>query len=101
MFRADLVGYKGSGQDCGHLVVWANQRETELQNNETFQLSNTSPQKDQFDQNIWLKLGSEQARSRNTHSAANIPITGAVKAATIFTLLKGLVTTTCVMREAL
>lgn len=59
MFRADLVDYRGSGYDCGHLVASANQRETELQNSETFLLSNTSPQKDQFNRNIWLKLETE------------------------------------------
>lgn len=40
MFRADLVDYKDSGYDRGHLVASANQRETALQNSETFLLSN-------------------------------------------------------------
>ncbi len=58
-FRADLVDYSGSGYDRGHLVASANQRETELQNSETFLLSNTSPQRPQFNRNIWSKLEAE------------------------------------------
>jgi len=56
MFRADLVDYAGSGYDRGHLIASANQRETELQNSETFLLSNMSPQRPQFNRNIWRKL---------------------------------------------
>jgi len=56
MFRADLVDYTGSGYDRGHLVASANQRETELQNSETFLLSNMSPQRSQFNRGIWREL---------------------------------------------
>ena len=59
MFRTDLVDYVGSGYDRGHLIASANQRETELQNSETFLLSNMSPQKPQFNRNIWKELESE------------------------------------------
>lgn len=59
MFRADLADYTGSGYDRGHLIASANQRETEIQNSETFLLSNMSPQKPKFNRNIWKKL--EQA----------------------------------------
>lgn len=59
MFRADLVDYSGSGYDRGHLVASANQRETELQNSETFLLSNMSPQKPQFNRKIWKELEGE------------------------------------------
>ena len=59
MFRADLVDYTGSGYDRGHLIASANQRETELQNSETFLLSNMSPQRPQFNRNIWRELESE------------------------------------------
>lgn len=55
-FRADLDVYKGSGYDRGHLVASANQGETNLQNSETFLLSNMSPQMPQFNRNIWRKL---------------------------------------------
>jgi len=44
-FRAGLKAYKGSGYDRGHLVASANQDELEIQNSETFLLSNMSPQR--------------------------------------------------------
>ena len=56
MFRADLAKYEGSGFDRGHLVPSADQIETELQNSETFLLSNMSPQKPKFNQGIWKEL---------------------------------------------
>ena len=59
IFRADLVDYRGSGYDRGHLVASANQRETELQNSETFLLSNMSPQDPNFNRDIWRELESE------------------------------------------
>ena len=59
MFRADLVDYSGSGYDRGHLVASANQIETELQNSETFLLSNMSPQKPKFNRDIWKELETE------------------------------------------
>lgn len=55
-FRADLADYEGSGYDRGHLVASANQGETELQNSETFLLSNMSPQKPDFNRGIWKTL---------------------------------------------
>ena len=58
MFRADLADYEGSGYDRGHLAARANQSETELQNSETFLLSNMSPQKPKFNRDIWKKLES-------------------------------------------
>jgi endonuclease G len=62
MFRADLVDYEKSGYDRGHLVASANQRETELQNSETFLLSNMSPQHPQFNRKIWKSLEEEIRR---------------------------------------
>lgn len=62
MFRADLVDYKNSGFDRGHLVASANQRETELQNSETFLLSNMSPQAPNFNRKIWKNLEAEIRR---------------------------------------
>ncbi len=56
MFRADLVDYKNSGYDRGHLVSSANQIESGVQNSETFLLSNMSPQKPQFNRGIWREL---------------------------------------------
>jgi endonuclease G len=58
IFRADLTDYRGSGYDRGHLVASANQNEIELQNSETFLLSNMSPQEKYFNRGIWRKLES-------------------------------------------
>jgi len=69
MFRADLVDYTGSGYDRGHLVASANQRETELQNSETFLLSNMSPQRPQFNREIWSEL---EAAVRNLDAKTRI-----------------------------
>ncbi len=59
IFRTDLADYEGSGYDRGHLVASANQRELELQNSETFLLSNMSPQRPKFNRGIWKKLEEE------------------------------------------
>ena len=56
MFRADLADYKNSGYDRGHLVASANQREVEIQNSETFLLSNMSPQHPDLNRKIWKDL---------------------------------------------
>ena len=56
MFRADLADYEHSGYDRGHLVPSADKTELELQNSETFLLSNMSPQKPEFNRNIWKQL---------------------------------------------
>jgi len=56
IFRADLVDYRGSGYDRGHLIASANQIEAEIQNSETFLLSNMSPQRPTFNRKIWKKL---------------------------------------------
>lgn len=55
-FRAGLKAYPNSGFDRGHLVASANQNELEIQNSETFLLSNMSPQKPQFNRRIWREL---------------------------------------------
>lgn len=56
MFRADLDDFQNSGFDRGHLVASANKLESELQNSETFLLSNMSPQPHIFNNGIWKKL---------------------------------------------
>ena len=56
MFRADLDAYKGSGFTRGHLVASADKLETQLQNSETFLLSNMSPQNRSFNSGIWSQL---------------------------------------------
>ena len=55
-FRSGLNVYKGSGYDRGHLVASANQDIQEIQNSETFLLSNMSPQKPMFNRGMWKKL---------------------------------------------
>ena len=57
-FRAGLKAYVGSGFDRGHLVASANQDIQEIQNSETFLLSNMSPQKPKFNRQMWRKLES-------------------------------------------
>jgi len=55
-FRAGLKAYSGSGFDRGHLVASANHNELEIQNSETFLLSNMSPQKPHFNRRMWRDL---------------------------------------------
>ncbi len=58
-FRAGLKAYVGSGYDRGHLVGSANQNVIDIQNSETFLLSNMSPQVGRFNRDIWRELESE------------------------------------------
>ena len=56
-FRAGLGAYSDSGYDRGHLVASANQIVgLQVQNSETFLLSNMSPQVPNFNRGIWSKL---------------------------------------------
>jgi endonuclease G len=55
-FRASLDDYKGSGYDRGHLVSSANQINQEIQNSETFLLSNMTPQKEELNRRMWSQL---------------------------------------------
>lgn len=55
-FRAGLSAYRGSGFDRGHLVASANNDILEIQNSETFLMSNMSPQKPNFNRRIWKDL---------------------------------------------
>jgi len=55
-FRAGLKAYVGSGFDRGHLVASANQDLENIQNSETFLLSNMSPQRETFNRGIWKRL---------------------------------------------
>lgn len=55
-FRADLVDFVGSGFDRGHLVASANQIGLQIQNSETFLLSNMAPQHPDLNQRIWRQL---------------------------------------------
>jgi len=58
-FRAGLKAYVGSGFDRGHLAASGNLRTFEIENSETFLLSNMSPQLPNFNRQIWRRL--EQA----------------------------------------
>jgi len=55
-FRASLDAYRRSGFDRGHLVASANQDTQEIQNSETFLLSNMSPQVPNFNRQKWRQL---------------------------------------------
>lgn len=55
-FRTGLNAYKNSGYDRGHLVASGNQAELEVQNSETFLLSNMSPQKPELNRKKWREL---------------------------------------------
>ncbi len=59
MFRADLVDFYKSGYDRGHLVPSADLNETNIQNSETFLLSNMSPQKPELNRQAWQNLERE------------------------------------------
>lgn len=68
-FRPDLVDYSNSGYDRGHLVASANQIQSEIQNSETFLLSNMSPQKPAFNRGIWREL---EEKIRNLNSKKSV-----------------------------
>ena len=63
-FRADLEDYHRSGYDRGHLAASANHRDNDLQNSETFLLSNMSPQHADLNRRIWREL-EEEVRNLN------------------------------------
>lgn len=55
-FRAGLKAYVGNNYDRGHLVPSANMNEINIQNSETFLLSNMSPQSGGLNRGMWKKL---------------------------------------------
>lgn len=57
-FRADLSDYRASNFDRGHLVPSADQNDENIQNSETFLLSNMSPQTPKFNRQKWKQLES-------------------------------------------
>lgn len=68
-FRAELEVYENSGYDRGHLVSSANQIDSNIQNSETFLLSNMAPQHPRFNRGIWREL---EAAVRTLDSQKNI-----------------------------
>ncbi len=65
-FRAGVKVYEKRGYHRGHLVASANQDSEEIQNSETFLLSNASPQKPGFNKGVWKKL-ENAVRKLNKH----------------------------------
>ena len=55
---ASLEDYKGSGYDRGHLKASADESCNQTQMDETFLMSNMSPQKPSFNRGIWKNLES-------------------------------------------
>ncbi len=55
-FRAGLNVFKGSGYDRGHLAGSANNDILQIQNSETFLLSNMSPQAPNLNRRLWKNL---------------------------------------------
>ena len=66
-FRADKEVYENSGYERGHLVASANQIETQIQNSETFLLSNMCPQKPECNKGAWKEL-EDAVRTLNNSS---------------------------------
>ena len=58
LFRVDKALYEGSGFERGHLVASANQNEEELQDSETYLLSNMCPMTRGFNAGVWGRLES-------------------------------------------
>lgn len=56
--RAELVDYKGSGYDRGHIAPSADMLRSQSINDESFLLSNMAPQTASFNRGIWKKLES-------------------------------------------
>lgn len=67
-FRPDLIDFKNSGFDRGHLVASANRRSSRTLNSETFLLSNMSPQHPDLNRKIWRQL-EEHVRDLRKHEA--------------------------------
>gem|GEM_PF-1503581 len=73
--QADTADYKGSGFDRGHLAVAANHRATESEIQQTFYLSNISPQVPQFNRGYWRLLDNRARDLTNKYSTVRV-ITG-------------------------
>ncbi|MCP4161269.1 MAG: DNA/RNA endonuclease G [Deltaproteobacteria bacterium] len=78
-FRADLSDYSGSGYDRGHLVASANQDDEDIQNSETFLLSNMSPQTPDFNRQKMRELESSVRKlDKNKKILETYVITGPI-----------------------
>lgn len=54
--RSRLEDYRGSGYDRGHLAAAGNFKSEQIQNDESFYLTNIAPQVPAFNQQIWAAL---------------------------------------------
>jgi endonuclease G, mitochondrial len=73
--QADTVDYRGSGFDRGHLAIASNHRATESEMQQTFYLSNISPQVPQFNRGYWKHLEHRVRDLTNEYSIVRV-ITG-------------------------
>ena len=74
---AELNDYRGSGFDRGHLAPAADMKYSELSMSESFYLSNISPQKPNFNRQIWRNIEA-QFRSWGHEYGEILIITGPV-----------------------
>ena len=74
---AALKDYKSSGFDRGHLIPSADRVFSEEANDETFYMSNMSPQEPSFNRGIWKTL-EEQTRDYVTEKGALYIVTGPI-----------------------
>ena len=72
---ATLKDYKGSGYDRGHLKASADESCDQQQMDETFLMSNMSPQDPRFNRGIWKKLESHVRKLASTNDSVMV-ITG-------------------------
>lgn len=73
--RAELSDYRYSGYDRGHMAPAGNQNQDERLKDETFFLSNMSPQEGALNQKIWREL-EQQVREWTIANGAAYVITG-------------------------
>jgi len=60
---AQLVDYKGSGYDRGHLAPAATFVDSQIEMDESFYMSNMTPQHPSFNRGIWKKLETYERKS--------------------------------------
>jgi endonuclease G len=75
IIQADTADYRGSGFDRGHLAIASNHRATESEIQQTFFLSNISPQVPQFNRGYWKYLENRIRDLTNEYSIVRV-ITG-------------------------
>ena len=76
---ASLSDYKRSGYDRGHLLPSADRDDTPMENEETFLLSNVSPQKPQLNRNCWNDLEQQVRRWATKYDTVYVVTGGVLK----------------------